>query len=422
MHACMHTYIHVYMHTIQKLPFPKQITVLEAVVRQTGIYASSRKGRLSVFWGDQVFLPPGVENYVYKPTHHVDIMCTLLGDTAPTAQEWMDQGLDKYGVIAVLKEDGSGKVAEAAQVEKVSHETATQMLKELGTIAQVGPSLGSFSVSAAILEGLCEEYSTELTEKTAKLDTDPHFWMPLTLPEASYTKLMSQKGVSEADSKDHYARMKAFSETFKQANDSLGLFGAIDVGKDACWWDYGQLKLYSTNSLLLLDELNPECKLLRKFLDITEGPRNGVFAPSNIQYRHSYAFDCNLATGSVTDSVLSRVTAREINADGAIIVNCVAPKITAGKGAILYNLIGDKEIIAPAGKVMVAVSSEDGSSIHISSKMDIDGGDAWKKVVEGNSLSFEQVRNQNLNADISKVDIKRKERYTIFTEKIFQTR
>jgi len=408
----------------QKLPFPKQITVLEAVVRQTGIYASSRKGRLSVFWGDQVFLPPGVENYLYEPTHHVDIMCTLLGDTAPTAQEWADQGLDKYGVIAVLKETNAGKVAEAAQVEKVSHETATQMLEQLGTIAQVGPSLGSFSVSAAILDGLCGEFSTELTEKTAKLDTDPHFWMPLTLPEASYIRLMSQKGVGEATSKDHYARMKAFADKFQQVNEekgcSLGLFGAVDVGKDACWWDYGQLKLYSENSLLLLDNENPECKLLRKFLGITEGPRNGVYAPSNISYKHSYAFDCNLATGHVSDSVLSRVTAKEIHADGAIIVNCVAPKITAGKGAILYNLIGDKDIVAPAGKVMVSVSSEDGSSIEIASKMDIDGGKAWKQVVEGNPMSFEEVRNQNMNADISKVDTKRKALYQLFTEKIFR--
>ena len=30
------------------------ITILEAVIKQTGVYASSRKGRLSVFWGDQV--------------------------------------------------------------------------------------------------------------------------------------------------------------------------------------------------------------------------------------------------------------------------------------------------------------------------------------------------------------------------------
>jgi len=401
-----------------KLPFPNQITVLEAVVRQTGIYASSRKGRLSVFWGDQVFLPPGVENYLYQPTHHVDIMCTLLGETAPTAQEWTDQGLDKYGVIAVLKETDSGKVAEAAQVEKVSHETATQMLEQLGTIAQVGPSLGSFSVSAAILKGLCDEYSTELTEKTSKLDTDPHFWMPLTLPEASYVQLMSQKGVDEETSKGHYSRMKAFSEKFQKDNESssLGLFGAVDVGKDACWWDYGQLKLYSENSLLLLDDQNPECKLLRKFLGITEEPKDA--AESSMEYKHSYAFDCQLGSGSVSDSVLSNVTAKEISADGAIIVNCCAPKITAGKGAILVNLVGDKEIDAPAGKVIVAVSKEDGSAMEISSRMDIDGGKAWKQVVEGNPLSFEEVRNQNMNADISKVDTKRKELFASNAEKI----
>mmetsp|Transcript_26749 Transcript_26749/g.56098 ORF Transcript_26749/g.56098 Transcript_26749/m.56098 type:complete len:542 (-) Transcript_26749:264-1889(-) len=408
-----------------KLPFPKQITVLEAVVRQTGIYASSRKGRLSVFWGDQVFLPPGKENFLYTPTHHVDIMCTLLGDTAPTAQEWADQGLDKYGVIAVLKESGNGKVAEAAQVEKVSHETATKMLGELGTIAQVGPSLGSFSVSAAILEGLCDEYSVELNQKEAKMDTDPHFWMPLTLPEDSYIQLMAQKNVEASVSKEHYQRMKVFSERFQESNanttSKLGLFGAVDVGKDACWWDYGLLKLYSKNSLLLLDNENLESKLLRKFLGITEGPQSGTFAPSDVMYQHSYAFDCNIANGSLKDSVLSHVTACEINAEGAIIVNCVAPKITAGKGAIVYNIIGDKEIIAEAGQVMVAVSNEDGAATEIRSRMDLDGGKVWKDVVEGNPCSFEEVRNNNMNANISKVDLKRRELYTILTEKIFQT-
>eukprot|EP00536_Pseudo-nitzschia_multiseries_P010821 jgi/Psemu1/243247/estExt_Genewise1.C_3450008 len=406
-----------------KLPFPKQITVLAAVVRQTGIYASSRKGRLSVFWGDQVFLPPGKENYLYTPSHHVDIMCTLLGDTAPTAEEWAEQGLDKYGVIAVLKESGDGKVAEAAQVEKVSHETATKMLGELGTIAQVGPSLGSFSVSAAILEGLCEEYSDELTKKEGKMDTDPHFWMPLTLPEDSYVQLMLQKDVDAATSKEHYQRMKTFSERFQKANESstMGLFGAIDVGKDACWWDYGQLKLYSKNSLLLLEDENPESKLLRKFLDITDSPLSGVYAPSDVMYEHSYSFDCNIANGSVKDSLLSHVTACEINAEGAIIVNCVAPKITAGKGAIIYNIIGEKEIVAEEGKVMVSVANEDGSAMEICSRMELDGGKVWKELVEGNPLSFEQVRNNNMDANISQVDLKRRELYTLITEKIFQT-
>ena len=102
---------------------------MEAVVQQTGIYAPSRKGRLSVFWGDQVFLP-SVE-FKYTPTHHIDIMCTLLGNSTPTAEE-------NYGVIAVLRGDDDS-VAEAAQVEKVDHATATKMLEqELVTIDQVG--------------------------------------------------------------------------------------------------------------------------------------------------------------------------------------------------------------------------------------------------------------------------------------------
>ncbi len=92
-------------------------------MKQTGVYAASRKGRLSVYWGDQIFVPSA--SYDMEPTHHIDIMCTLLGDTAPTAQEWEAQGLEKYGVIAVLK----GDERNAAQVEKVSHATAVEMLQ-----------------------------------------------------------------------------------------------------------------------------------------------------------------------------------------------------------------------------------------------------------------------------------------------------
>lgn len=392
------------------------MTVLEAVVKQTGIYAPSRKGRLSVFWGDQVFLPS--VDFKYTPSHHVDIMCTLLGDSAPTAEEWAEQGLEKYGVIAVLKADSPDQIPEAAQVEKVSHETATRMLGDLGTIGQVGPSLGSFSVSAAILKGLCDEFFVELTDKEAKLDTDPHFWMPLTLPEDSYAYLMSQKGVDEDTSRSHYGRMKAFSKQFLSDHNELGLFGAVDVGKDACWWDYGLLRLYSKNSLLLLDDENPESKLLRKFLNIEDGPDSGTVTSDNVQMVHSYAFDCSIANGSVKDSLLSHVTALEINADGAILVNCVAPKITAGKGSILYNIMGESEIVAEPGQVLVAVTDESGSMTEIKSRIDIDGGDAWKKIVEGNPMSFEQVWKNNKNAKITKINEERDQLYHHIKEKM----
>lgn len=111
---------HIVLFRNQKLPVCHQlangsyepITVLEAVVRQTGIYASSRAGRLSVFWGDQIFVPTAP--FQYTPTHHVDIMCTL-EEEPPTEKVWMDKGLEKYGVIAV----SGGEKGDAAQVSSL---------------------------------------------------------------------------------------------------------------------------------------------------------------------------------------------------------------------------------------------------------------------------------------------------------------
>ena len=55
----------------------------------------------------QVFIPT-VPVSAYTPTHHVDILCSL--GPMPSAAEWEEKGLDKYGLIAV---NASG---EAAQV------------------------------------------------------------------------------------------------------------------------------------------------------------------------------------------------------------------------------------------------------------------------------------------------------------------
>ncbi|GAX14381.1 hypothetical protein FisN_11Hh161 [Fistulifera solaris] len=404
-----------------KLPFPlklpdgsvRPITVLECVLRQTGIYA--RKGRLSVFWGDQVFLPTAP--FHVEPTHHADILCTLLGDTAPTAEEWKAQGLDKYGVIAVLGQE-NGKV-EAAQVEKVSQETAVQMLSGIpGSLKQVGPSLGSFSVSAAILEALQAEFAPELSAKTGKLDTDPHFWMPLTLPLDSYIQLMDQKGTSAEESTQHYERMSKMKAAFleKTASDGLGLFGAVDVGKGACWWDYGQLKLYSKNaSLLLAPESDPSASLLRQFLGLGEDKALGSICASGSEVDdQSYIIASKLgATSKVTSSLIAGVVCPNLECDGAIVVNCTAKSIKAGNGAILYNLMSEGDIVADAGHVEVGLAEIKDGDVNfdsvLKSRLDIDGGDAWKMKLDMNDLSFEDVHTKNKNADITIIASKRKE-------------
>ena len=65
---------------------------------------------------------------------------------------------------------------------------------------------------------------------------------------------MMQKGIEKEVSLAHHQRMAKMKSAFiGTEGQEIGIFGAVDVGDQACWWDYGQLKLYSTNNLKLLD-------------------------------------------------------------------------------------------------------------------------------------------------------------------------
>ena len=65
----------------------------------------------------------------------------------------------------------------------------------------------------------------------------------LQLDAPAYGKIMAKKGMTAADAAAHHARMRAMLSRMG-ARGGRGLFGAVDVGTDAYWWDYGQLKLY----------------------------------------------------------------------------------------------------------------------------------------------------------------------------------
>jgi hypothetical protein len=242
---------------------------------------------------------------------------------------------------------------------------------------------------------------------------DPHFWMPMTLPEDEYISLMSQKGVAEDESRSHHIRMTKMKDSFMAANPELGVFGAVDVGNNACWWDYGQLKLYITNNLKLSEE-GDDADLLRRFFGVTSRVTNSEVSGVAVDDK-AFVSSCKAKSGSVgAHSTIAAVEAEHIQiSEDAIVVNCAAKKIVAGKGAVLYNLISDSDdgIVAKDGDVIVAVTDADGSSMLLTSKISICGGDAWKKVLDGNSMSFEEVHKQNKDSDVSTIEKKRKELY-----------
>jgi hypothetical protein len=70
---------------------------------------------------------------------------------------------------------------------------------------------------------------------------------------------MGQKDIGAESAGAHFDRIQGMLEKFHLAGKadpkSLGLFGPVNVGEGVCWWDYGQLKLYQRNALLLAERL-----------------------------------------------------------------------------------------------------------------------------------------------------------------------
>lgn len=370
------------------------MTILEAVVKQTGVYASSRRGRLSVFWGDQVFIPSADVNY--KSEHHIDILAALA--PMPTEEEWSEKGLEKYGLIVVNQQD------DAAQVDKVTHETAIRLLASFGEMKSVGTSLGSFSVDSDMLEALLTEFKKELASKEGKFDSDPHFWMPLTLEEAAYTEVMAQKGVEVAVSATHYSRMQAMMKNFEATRKhKRGLFGCVDVGSDVYWWDYGQLKLYLKNNRLVTQP-GVEADCLRSFLGIKDSLEHSNIG-KDVVIKSATVLNCEFAQGSIAHSVLSGVCAREVNAEGSILINVTARTISAPH-CVVYNVTCDEAegLVLEEGAVLVGVLLPNGEKVVMRSNLETCGGEAWKTILEENEHSFESIYELNAHANVSQLE------------------
>jgi len=381
------------------------ITILEAVIKQTGVYGSRRKGRLSVFWGDQVFIPSvSLDDCV--PSYHIDILCKL--GPMLSEEEWELRGMQKYGLIAVNSE------RESAQVEKVTHATALRLLRDLGQIITVGVSLGSFSISYLMLDTLLQVFETELSRKIGKFDADPHLWMPFTLPKHAYVEIMTSKGILPEVASSHHDRMQTALTNFwtraksenNQEYQSFGLFGAVDVGQDSYWWDYGQLKLYYKNNMLLTQK-SLESDLMRKFynLSVEKIESNSKSEERNVNDSSTIVASAFGPNSSVSKSVLCNVNCEELICDESIIVNSTAKKIRLGKGCIIYNVVNDSEngIVLNDGDILVGVIDNDGRQILIESHINTDGGNQWKSIVKNNPHSFEEIYNLNCSTDLLRI-------------------
>lgn len=362
------------------------ITVLECVLRQTSSYGAVRGGRCSVFWGDQIFVPScGIQSSDYP----ADILAALR--PMPTKEQWEAEALHQYGLIAV---DSKG---DAMQLEKVTYDIAKLYLPS--EVKQVGTSLGSFSVSAALLDALLAEFSQELAAKSGSLDSDPHFWMPLTLKKADYRAVMGKKGVSASDADKHFDRMAAFKTRF---SSSGGILGCVDVGQQAYWWDYGRLELYMRNNYLLT-ETSSSAFALRRFLGLesSKGRQQWNTLEHVEVHPSAVVLNCRIGSGRIgPGSVLVNVVAPQVNVENCILVKVSSMVPIFGKGGLLYNAVEQRNSDLPCDAVRADVFMPGGVHHKIYSTPSTDGGKVWKDTLPNNSYSFEGIYKANQPLDV----------------------
>lgn len=332
------------------------LTILEAVIRQTSILAPYRRGRLSVFWGDQLFVPSATLSGDLH--HHVDILTKL--QPLPSEETWNEQRLGTYGLICV---DAEGEIA---QLEKSDYKTLQTLIRKglISVSGGVGLSLGSFSLSATITRALLEEFKPELSTQVGKLDTDPHFWMPLSLDRHTYVSFMKGRGIDETFANDHHERMRKFRE--KHFPHLGRVLGCTDIGANAYWWDFGSISRYSYYMRKLLSPTD-EGEAIRAFFGtppITDG--NLIVAS-------------DLPSGNIKDSVLFQVKAKTATISHSVLLEVSANTIDC-TGALGYRL-DEKNVSLTEGTAKAA---------DLTTKIDSDGRADWDKVLPGNTRSYKE--------------------------------
>jgi len=353
-------------------------------MRQTSAYAKLRPGRCSVYWGDQIFVPSvGTKG----GTAPADILAALR--PMPTKEEWEAEELHQYGLIAV---DSKGN---AMQLEKVTYDVAMKYLPS--DVVQVGTSLGSFSLSAELTEGLMKEFATELAWKTASLDSDPHFWMPLTMTEANYITVMATKETTADEATAHFKRMAAFKK--RMGYDSV--LGCVDIGQKAYWWDYGRLELYMINNLAITED-NASAHALRTFMKLEPKRQLGNKLGKGVSVDPSaVVLNCKIGAGRIgPNAVLVNVVAPSVDVEGCVLVQTTSLSPIGGKAGLLYNACDTTEgSMLSCDEVRADVFMPGGVHHVMKSKRSIDGGKVWKQKLDFNPFSFEGIYKQNQTTD-----------------------
>ena len=218
--------------------------------------------------------------------------------------QWIAKGLEKYGLITVNAE------GEAAQVEKVSYDTARRLLATFGKVRPSALPSGPSPCRHEMLAAMLKEFEPELNAKTAKMDSDPHFWMPLTLAKEAYCSVMVTKsGDLKARAAAHHDRMRAFRAALLARTPTADVSAPWTSARAATGGITGNWGCTSriTSSPWRIPE---EAEALRDYLKIPESRVAGSELGACALAGGAIALACRVTSGAMHRTVASRVTDR----------------------------------------------------------------------------------------------------------------
>ncbi|GAB4234866.1 MAG: hypothetical protein Tsb0021_14260 [Chlamydiales bacterium] len=353
------------------------LNILESVIKQSLPYVENAQGRVSVFWGDQIFIPE--QDFSQSDKHSIDVFTRPI--PFPTKEEWKKLGLKNYGIVAHTRQGFP------LMLNKLTYERFQWMQEHslLNPSNSLSLNLGSFSISGNLFFLLMEEFTQEIHSQEGQLDTDTHFWMPMTLDEDTYAILMEDKNISEDESRKQHKRIQSIVNKLKSPQQ---VFGELNIGHKSQWWDFGTLQQYFTN-LMKLTKSDQESQALQNFFCIEP---NSARKTSDIEIKgNSFLLNSSVNEGIIENSILIGVNAKHLNVRNSIIVNCDLSQLSCTE-SIVYNVKEDLPLDFPSQTVRADLTYHN-EVIALYTQWQRDSKEDWTITLPHNKYSFEEVYN-----------------------------
>lgn len=117
--------------------------------------------------------------------------------------------------------------------------------------------------------------------------------------------------------------------------------------------------------VMLCWQNDEEARLYREFLGLNSRLSKSVVGNARVD-EVSVLSSSHVNQGTVTNSVLTNVTAEYLEADSALLVNVTAKKVRAAPGSVIYNVVDDSEDGIVVGEKEVLVGVFDGNGTQVS--------------------------------------------------------